>query len=98
MISRHIKPLISYIKSLPDEHARLTFALRVGVSSGYLQLVMRGSRKPSAELALKISEATNWSVTPHQLRPSAFRYPKDGIPEQVLNETNSNLQKNATAA
>lgn len=37
----------------------------------------------SAERVLAISTATNWQVTPHQLRPDIYPNPQDGLPDDM---------------
>lgn len=33
-----------------------------------------------SERVLKVAEATNFEVTPHELRPDIYPYPTDGLP------------------
>ena len=89
-----IKPLVSYVNGLPDARTRKDFASDIGTSIAYIRLVMYGIRKPGADLVLKISEATGWTVTPHQIRPSTFRNPHDGLPIEIVNR--STLDERAT--
>jgi DNA-binding transcriptional regulator YdaS (Cro superfamily) len=37
----------------------------------------------SAERVLGIAQATNYQVTPHQLRPDIYPHPLDGLPEDL---------------
>lgn len=32
---------------------------------------------------LNVAEATNWQVTPHELRPDIYRHPDDGLPDHL---------------
>lgn len=34
-----------------------------------------------AERVLAVAEASEWQVTPHQLRPDLYPHPDDGLPE-----------------
>jgi DNA-binding transcriptional regulator YdaS (Cro superfamily) len=36
-----------------------------------------------AEKVIGVSEATNWQVTPHELRPDLYPHPHDGLPENL---------------
>jgi DNA-binding transcriptional regulator YdaS (Cro superfamily) len=40
------------------------------------------SRTP-AEKVIGVSEATEWKVTPHQLRPDLYPHPMDGLPDHL---------------
>jgi DNA-binding transcriptional regulator YdaS (Cro superfamily) len=35
----------------------------------------------SSDYVLKVAEATEWQVTPHELRPDLYPHPDDGLPE-----------------
>jgi DNA-binding transcriptional regulator YdaS (Cro superfamily) len=37
----------------------------------------------SAERVIAISMATNWQVTPHELRPDIYPHPQDGLPDHM---------------
>lgn len=60
-----------------DEFARL-----VGVSQTMVSKWCRGIRV-SGDTVLKVSKATNWQVTPHELRPDLYPHPQDGLPEHL---------------
>lgn len=36
-----------------------------------------------AEFVIRASEAVNWQVTPHELRPDIYPHPQDGLPEHM---------------
>jgi hypothetical protein len=67
--------LQQYLKSMKYED-RLSFARRIGKSLLYLSTISGGHRKPSAQMARKISEESGWQVLPGDLLPEVF----DGIP------------------
>lgn len=93
MTSQRVIPeLVTYVKSFPDKETRDSWIVSVA-SISYILNVMRGHRRPSAKLALKIAQATNWSVTPHQILPSIFVNTDDGIPKKISKKVNSNLPK-----
>lgn len=37
----------------------------------------------AAEFVLPLSQAVDWQVTPHDLRPDLYPHPKDGLPEHL---------------
>jgi DNA-binding transcriptional regulator YdaS (Cro superfamily) len=43
------------------------------------------TRTPS-EKVIGVSEATNWQVTPHDLRPDLYPHPHDGLPEHLRSD------------
>jgi DNA-binding transcriptional regulator YdaS (Cro superfamily) len=45
--------------------------------------VNRYGCKVSPEFVIKVAEATEWKVTPHQLRPDLYPHPNDGLPENL---------------
>lgn len=79
-MSKFIIPLVSFVNGIPTIEEREAFAVKAGTTLGYLHHVMYGRKTPSAELALAIAEQSNWQVTPHDLRPTAFKNPWDGLP------------------
>lgn len=86
-----VTALITYFHKFPSEKDRNDWITSIGGSPSYIRQVMLGHKRPSAKLALKISLATDWSVTPHQILPSIFINSGDGIPKKVFRHTNSNL-------
>lgn len=52
--------------------AKKEMAQCLGVSPTWLSLIINGSRKPSATLAIKIDEATKGLVPASMLRPDLF--------------------------
>lgn len=45
-----------------------------------ISLVATGRSQLSPEKVLRIAEATNFEVTPHELRPDIYPNPTDGLP------------------
>lgn len=73
--------LRQYFLSLPYRE-RASLALECGTTVGYMEHLTTGFRKPGPELALKISKATFYRVTPHELLPNVYPHPDDALPEQ----------------
>lgn len=67
--------LSEFIRNMKYQE-RLDFAKRIGKSLVYLSQVSGGHRKPSAQMARKISEESGWQVMPSDLLPEVF----EGIP------------------
>jgi len=40
-------------------------------------------KRVGTEYVITVSEATNWQVTPHELRPDIYPHPQDGLPEHL---------------
>ncbi len=51
-------------------------------SLGNLWQIGYGHGACSPRLARAISEWTAWSVTPHEIAPNHYPYPKDGLPPE----------------
>jgi DNA-binding transcriptional regulator YdaS (Cro superfamily) len=56
-------------------------AARVGVTYQAIQKFQK--TEISSERVLAISAATDYQVTPHQLRPDIYPHPSDGLPENL---------------
>ncbi|WFX56945.1 helix-turn-helix domain-containing protein [Enterobacter roggenkampii] len=59
------------------------FAVIVGQTQGYVSRVASGECLLGAATALKWAAATEFQVTPHDLRPDLYPNPKDGIPDRA---------------
>ncbi|CTZ10676.1 helix-turn-helix domain-containing protein [Escherichia coli] len=55
-------------------------AALAGCSQSMISLVATGRSQLSPEKVLRIAEATNFEVTPHELRPDIYPNPTDGLP------------------
>lgn len=53
--------------------------------SGWLNAVK--AEVPPAEAVLAISEACEWKITPHELRPDIYPSPADGLPARRDDQT-----------
>jgi DNA-binding transcriptional regulator YdaS (Cro superfamily) len=63
--------LVEYFKDEP-QGAKQEMAEYLGITPTWLGLLLNGSRRPSAELAKKIEDATQGLVTRKELRPDLF--------------------------
>ena len=45
-----------------------------------------GWKRIPADRVLAVSRATDWQVTPHQLRPDIYPNPTDGLPPEVVSQ------------
>lgn len=59
------------------------FGERVSASQGYVSRVIRKTLVLRGRVARKWSEATGWSVTPHELCPEDYPNPTDGLPPEI---------------
>ncbi|WP_083260243.1 YdaS family helix-turn-helix protein [Marinobacter sp. X15-166B] len=75
--------LTTFLSQLPPG-GRSDFAKHIGASPAYLYQMVRGIRPIPPTRALAICEATNWKVTPHELRPDIYPNPSDGLPTDRL--------------
>lgn len=56
-------------------------ATAVGVKQAHVwNWLNRQGRQAPAEKVLAVSKATNWRITPHELRPDIYPNPSDGLP------------------
>lgn len=59
------------------------FGDEVGVTQGMVHQWLRNIRRVSSEKVIPVARATNWQVTPHELRPDIYPNPSDGLPAEV---------------
>ncbi|MCU6369997.1 helix-turn-helix domain-containing protein [Enterobacter quasiroggenkampii] len=59
------------------------FAKKVNVSQAHVSRVASGTWSVKGRVALHWSQATDWNVTPHELSPSDYPHPSDGIPPEI---------------
>ena len=45
--------------------------------------VRRYGCKVSAEYVVQVSQAIDWKITPHELRPDLYPHPDDGLPDHL---------------
>jgi DNA-binding transcriptional regulator YdaS (Cro superfamily) len=63
--------LKEYFVDLP-RGSKLAMSHTLGITKTWLSLIMNGSKKPSAKLAIAIEKYTNGSVSRKELRPDLF--------------------------
>jgi DNA-binding transcriptional regulator YdaS (Cro superfamily) len=61
-------------------------AEQLKVTQGLIYQWLSGHRQVSAEKVLAVCEATDWQVTPHELRPDIYPNPTDGLPAERSGE------------
>lgn len=71
--------LSEYLKSTGVTQKEL--AERLGCTQAMISKIVLG--KCPAETVLSLSEAVNWQVTPHDLRPDLYPHPQDGLPPHM---------------
>ncbi|EAM8673184.1 transcriptional regulator [Salmonella enterica] len=57
------------------------FAITVGKTQGYISRIANETCKLKGDEVIKWAAATNYAVTPHDLRPDLYPNPNDGLPE-----------------
>lgn len=60
------------------------FAKAIGLTQSMVSHLVRGRCAVTPENALKIAAATGYEVRPHDVLPSVYPFPGDGIPPGVL--------------
>ena len=61
----------------------LAVASNIGVSAPTVSQWITGVRPVPEKRVIDISRATDWRVTPHELRPDIYPHPDDGLPEHL---------------
>jgi DNA-binding transcriptional regulator YdaS (Cro superfamily) len=59
---------------------QVALAKRIGVPAVLVHQWAHNKRQIPADRVLSVSRATEWRVTPHQLRPDIYPNPTDGLP------------------
>ena len=57
-------------------------ARRIGAAESGVRHWVGGLRPVPADRVLDIASATEWQVTPHEIRSDLYPYPCDGIPPE----------------
>lgn len=70
------------IKNYLLKKSQKLFAEQIGVSQTMVSRWSRGV-KVSAESVFLLAKATDWQVTPHELRPDLYPHPEDGLPASL---------------
>lgn len=48
----------------------------------------------AGEFVIAVAKATDWQVTPHQLRPDLYPHPEDGLPRDCADEAPAGRRAN----
>lgn len=75
------KTLLDHIRGM-DKEALDAFAKRASTTAGNVQQIAYGHGYCSSAMARKLAEATDWTVTPHNIAPDHYPYPLDGLPPE----------------
>ena len=66
------------------ENSQTELAKRIGTGQATVGAwVNRFNKRVGDGFVLKVAQATNYQVTPHQLRPDLYPHPHDGLPEHL---------------
>ena len=57
-------------------------SIKVNEKSNVISMWLQRKKIPSEKVIL-VSQATNYQVTPHELRPDLYPHPQDGLPEHL---------------
>jgi len=79
------QPIINAMNALKSYMARMgvtqrELAASVGCTQGMVHQWVSGLRRIAADRVLIICRATDWNITPHELRPDVYSNPTDGLP------------------
>jgi DNA-binding transcriptional regulator YdaS (Cro superfamily) len=75
------------ISALTDD-TQTHYAKLAGVSQAYISQLVSGVRRPGPTTAIKLAAATNYRITPHQIRPDLYPHPDDGLPDHLRSHRN----------
>lgn len=72
---------IPLLKLLDLANGQTSLSVKTGIPQATISAwVNRFSYRVGSESVLRVCEAVNWQVTPHQLRPDLYPHPDDGLP------------------
>lgn len=66
-------------------HGLKPLALKINVKYQSIQKYLR--TRVTAEKVIPLSEALDWSPTPHIIRPDLYPHPDDGLPDELRGES-----------
>lgn len=78
-------PLTALLKAIElcDGKTQTALGLKIGKPQATVSAWVNRFMCVGVDSVLKVSEATNWQVTPHELRPDIYPHPHDGLPENL---------------
>lgn len=72
-----------YITELPPgTQSRL--ARELGFTPSFMCRLQNGTRKVPPNRVFDLARATNWMVTPHDMRPDLYPHRLDGVPRGIV--------------
>lgn len=72
------------IKAVEILGGQVATAKSVGVAQAHVWAWINKTKDGiPPEKVIAVSKATDWGVTPHQLRPDLYPHPHDGMPEHL---------------
>lgn len=70
------------IQEFLKDKSQVSFAVAVGVTQAMVSKWFLGT-PVSGDSTLKVCAASDWQVTPNELRPDLYPHPQDGLPEHL---------------
>ena len=70
------------IQEFLKDKSQQSFAKAIAVSQAMVSKWFLGTRV-AGDSVLKVAIATDWQVTPHELRPDLYPHPQDGLPAHL---------------
>jgi len=86
---RHMDNLQTFRSACAAAGGKGLLAAALGVKPPSVHQWYDGTRPLPADRVLGVSKATDWQVTPHQLRPDIYPNPTDGLPPEVVQRPES---------
>ena len=74
----------SLLKAIQICNGQTALAEKIGKGQTLISSwVKRRECRVGADYVIEVAAATDWQVTPHELRPDLYPHPKDGLPEHL---------------
>lgn len=75
---------LSLKKAIESLGGQVATSKKVGISQAAIWKWLNTAKEGvSPEYAIALSQATDWQVTPHQLRPDLYPHIDDGLPNEM---------------
>ncbi len=75
--------LVALLKAVEICDGQTALGIRIGRPQATVSSWVNRFKCVGVDSVLKVSEATSWKVTPHELRPDIYPHPQDGLPEHL---------------
>ncbi|WP_107692574.1 YdaS family helix-turn-helix protein [Nitrosospira sp. Nsp2] len=79
----HVGGQVALAKAICDWHYRQGRTVKVSQAHVWAWLNISKTPMPPAEHCIAIAAITDWTITPHKLRPDLYPHPHDGLPENL---------------